>query len=129
MAERDPLDHDGDGRKGGSLPASQRGKDDLYTALDAAGIQYDKRWGRTRLEALLPTEAAPEAPELNEAPEVVVAPVQGPEPRQKASAGKLRVARENAIFDGEGGFYPVGYRFDAVDDETAAILIAQGLAE
>ena len=25
-AKADPLDHDGDGRKGGSLPASERGK-------------------------------------------------------------------------------------------------------
>jgi hypothetical protein len=129
MTERHPLDHDGDGHPGGSLPASKRGKDDIHAALDAAGIPYDRRWGRARLEALLHTEAAPEGLELNEAPEVVVAPVDAPKPRQKASAGKLRVAKESAIFDGEGGFMPVGARFDAVDDETAAILIARGLAE
>jgi hypothetical protein len=86
----DPLDHDGDGRKGGSLPASQRGKDDLYAALEAAGIEFDRRWGRTRLEALLPSVAN----------------------------GALRVIAAEAIHDGEGGFLEVGVLFDAVEPES-----------
>lgn len=42
--------------------------------------------------------------------------------------GTLTVKKADAIFDGEGGFYPVGHKFHAAD-ETAALLIARGLAE
>lgn len=96
-----PLDHDADGRKGGSLPASQRGKDELYAALDAAGIEYDKRWGRARLEALLPEQYE----------------------------GLLTVIIPNVIFDGEGGFYPVGHKFAPADEYAAKVLVERGFAK
>lgn len=41
----------------------------------------------------------------------------------------LRVKKPNAIFDGKGGFLAVGAVFAPVDDETAEILKARGLAE
>jgi hypothetical protein len=71
---RDPLDHDGDGRKGGSLP----------------------RRGR---------------------------------PPKAVAQGALTVKKAEAVFDGQGGFLPVGAKFDAVDDNAAAALIAKGFAE
>lgn len=50
---RDPLDHDGDGKKGGSLPADQReGLSDLraeYKGL--TGADADGRWSEARLKA------------------------------------------------------------------------------
>lgn len=46
------LDHDRNGRPGGSLPASARALDDLRAAYELlAGQAADKRWGRKRLEA------------------------------------------------------------------------------
>lgn len=44
------FDHDGDGRIGGSLPAAERGLDDLtedYRAL--FGRKPDRRWGEATL--------------------------------------------------------------------------------
>jgi hypothetical protein len=43
--------------------------------------------------------------------------------------GTLKVKVPNAIFDGAGGFLPVGAMFDAVDAATADILKARGLVE
>lgn len=43
--------------------------------------------------------------------------------------GALTVKVANAIHDGDGGFYPVGHKFDAADDAAAKSLIAKGLAE
>lgn len=65
----DPLDHDGDGRKGGSRP------------------------------------------------------------RKAKQDGALTVKVADAIHDGEGGFYPVGHKFNPVDDEAGEGLKAKGLAE
>lgn len=65
----DPLDHDGDGKKGGSLPRKARAK------------------------------------------------------------GALTVKVADAIHDGEGGFLPVGAKFDPVDDDAVKSLKAKGLAE
>lgn len=49
-AQRDPLDHDGDGAPGGSLPAAERGLDELKAAYEAKfGRAPDKRWGEKRL--------------------------------------------------------------------------------
>jgi hypothetical protein len=48
-----PLDHDQNGSPGGSLPAAQRGKEELYAQLDELGLEYDKRWGARRLQALI----------------------------------------------------------------------------
>ena len=48
-----PLDHDKDGEKGGSLPAAERGKDEIWAELEARGIEYDRRWGMKRLQSLL----------------------------------------------------------------------------
>lgn len=42
---------------------------------------------------------------------------------------RLKVLKPNAIFDGEGGFYPVGHMIAPVDDQARASLIAKGLAE
>jgi hypothetical protein len=47
----DPLDHDGDGKAGGSKPAEQRGLDDLMKQADELGAKVDKRWGEDRLRA------------------------------------------------------------------------------
>jgi hypothetical protein len=76
-----PLDHDGDGRKGGSLSRAKRGR-----------------------------------------------PAKSPETVDKHK-GALRVIKADAIFDGKGGFLPVGAMFDAVDEEAANTLKARGLAE
>lgn len=44
-----PFDHDGDGKPGGSLPAAQRGLDDLRAEYEAKyGRPADKRWGEKR---------------------------------------------------------------------------------
>jgi hypothetical protein len=47
-----PLDRDGDGFPGGSLPASERGLDSLWDEYrDLTGQEPDKRWGEARLLA------------------------------------------------------------------------------
>jgi len=48
-----PLDHDGDGASGGSLPASERGEDidKLRADAEALNIAIDRRWGAKRLQA------------------------------------------------------------------------------
>jgi hypothetical protein len=43
-----PPDLDGDGKPGGRLS-----KAEIMGDLDRLGIDYDKRWGRDRLDALL----------------------------------------------------------------------------
>lgn len=48
-----PLDHDRDGRPGGSLPAGERGLEDLRAQAAARGIKVDRRWGERRLRAEL----------------------------------------------------------------------------
>lgn len=50
-AEFHPLDHDKDGHKGGSLPASERDVcDDLREEYElVAGKRADRRWGEARL--------------------------------------------------------------------------------
>jgi len=86
-----PLDHDGDGRKGGSLPKAKRGR--------PAKVKTDEAQDETRDEA-------------------------------KAQAkGRLKVLKADTVFDGRGGFLPVGAKFDAVDDAAEAALIARGFAE
>lgn len=47
----DVLDHDKDGEPGGSLPADERGLDDLRDQAESVGIKVDKRWGEPRLKA------------------------------------------------------------------------------
>lgn len=47
----DPLDHDGDGGKGGSKPAEERGLDKLREDAEGLGIKVDQRWGEKRLQA------------------------------------------------------------------------------
>lgn len=47
----DPLDHDGDGEKGGSLPAEKRDVAGLQAEAEALGVAVDKRWGEKRLLA------------------------------------------------------------------------------
>jgi len=48
-----PLDHDGDGAAGGSLPAAERGEDidKLRADAEALNIAVDRRWGAKRLQA------------------------------------------------------------------------------
>jgi len=46
-----------------------------------------------------------------------------------APNGVLAVKVADAIHDGEGGFYPVGHKFNPVDDEAGEALKAKGLAE
>jgi hypothetical protein len=45
------FDYDGDGSPGGSLPASQRGLDELKAEAHALGVKVDRRWGERRLRA------------------------------------------------------------------------------
>ncbi|MGB3044551.1 MAG: hypothetical protein WBB98_15330 [Xanthobacteraceae bacterium] len=47
-----PLDHDGDGAAGGSLPAAERGEDidKLRADAEALNIAVDRRWGAKRLQ-------------------------------------------------------------------------------
>ena len=40
-----PLDHDGDGRKGGSLPS----KADLVAEAEAIGAEFEKRWNKQQI--------------------------------------------------------------------------------
>ena len=47
-----PLDRDGDGAPGGSLPADDRGLEDLWSRYRAlTGLEPDRRWGEARLVA------------------------------------------------------------------------------
>lgn len=48
-----PLDHDGDGAPGGSLPAAERSEDldKLRADAEALNIAVDRRWGAKRLQA------------------------------------------------------------------------------
>jgi len=41
-------------------------KQPLYDKLDSLGIEYDKRWGIAKLEALIPSEAVIEPPTYTE---------------------------------------------------------------
>ena len=82
-----PLDHDGDGRKGGSLPRRGRPKKVKDNALQ----------DETKTE----TE----------------------------TKGALTVKVAGVIHDGEGGFFPVGHKFDAADETAAEALKAKGFAE
>ena len=45
-----PLDQDGDGEPGGSLPAAERGLDDLRQRATGLGVKVDNRWGEKRLQ-------------------------------------------------------------------------------
>ena len=50
----DPLDHDGDGRKGGSKPAADRDIEDLRQQYEELfGEAPDKRWGAARLQTAI----------------------------------------------------------------------------
>lgn len=49
-----PLDHDKDGRPGGSLPAAQRDLDDLRVQYEELfGSAPDRRWGAPRLQSAI----------------------------------------------------------------------------
>lgn len=54
--------------------------------------------------------------------------VEAVEPAAKPKHG-LKVKKADAIHDGEGGFLAVGATFSPADDDAAAALVAQGLAE
>lgn len=55
----DPLDHDGDGRKGGSLPASDREMDDLRAQYEELfGDAPDGRWGEKRVRDAIDAKLA-----------------------------------------------------------------------
>jgi hypothetical protein len=45
------FDRNGDGVPGGSLPASERGLDELKSEAESLGITIDRRWGEKRLRA------------------------------------------------------------------------------
>jgi hypothetical protein len=45
-----PLDHDGDGKPGGSLPSDQRGLHELRAEARALGISVDRRWSEARIK-------------------------------------------------------------------------------
>jgi hypothetical protein len=44
------LDHDENGKAGGSLPASERGLDDLRAEAESLGVKVNQRWGAPRLQ-------------------------------------------------------------------------------
>lgn len=44
------LDHDNNGHAGGSLPAAQRGLEDLRGEAESLGVKVDMRWGEPRLQ-------------------------------------------------------------------------------
>lgn len=46
----DAFDHDGDGKAGGSKPASKRGLDSLRLEAESLGIKVDRRWGHDTLQ-------------------------------------------------------------------------------
>lgn len=55
----DPLDHDGDGRKGGSKPASDREIDDLRSQYEELfGEVPDRRWGDKRIREAIDSKLA-----------------------------------------------------------------------
>lgn len=69
MSSRAPLDHDGNGKPGGSKPSSERGLADLQAEYERfAGVKPDMRWGEGRLRAEIrkaagvPTDVPAEAP-------------------------------------------------------------------
>ena len=43
--------------------------------------------------------------------------------------GTLTVKVPNVIFDGQGGFLPVGAKFKPADDYAREVLVARGFAE
>ncbi|MBN9074302.1 MAG: hypothetical protein J0H34_22420 [Rhizobiales bacterium] len=58
-SEPHPLDHDGDGHPGGSLPVGERGLEELrarYTQL--FGSEPDGRWGEKRLQDAIDAKQA-----------------------------------------------------------------------
>lgn len=63
-------------------------KQDLFDALDEAGIEYDRRWGVDRLRAALEAEAEGEEPEA----EVDQDPT--PEPAPRPDTVLVRVLRD-----------------------------------
>lgn len=57
VVERHPLDHDANGRAGGSLPADERGLGDLRAEYTKAfGVAPDRRWGEKRLSDAIATK-------------------------------------------------------------------------
>jgi hypothetical protein len=46
-----------------------------------------------------------------------------------APKGALTVKVANMLHDGQGGFYPVGHKFDPVTKEVGELLKARGLVE
>jgi hypothetical protein len=80
--QRDPLDHDSDGKKGGSLPDDQRvlpgsATDSLRAEFkELTGKDADSRWGAARLAA-----------EIEKALEAATAPADGEAEAPQADAG------------------------------------------
>lgn len=105
----DPLDHDGDGRKGGSAPrkrgrpAKVKTNEGEIQAQDGSEVEA----GSAASEGARRTDA------------------------QGGGEGQptLRVKKPDTIHDGEGGFLPVGAKFAPVDEDAAEHLKARGLAE
>lgn len=58
-AEIEPLDHDGDGQKGGAVQVDQE-VEALRADLTALSVDFDRRWGVKKLRAALEAATAPE---------------------------------------------------------------------
>lgn len=62
----DPFDHDKNKLPGGSLPASERGLDDLRAKYEiVTGRKPDRRWGAKTLEMKIELNALQHTPKRN----------------------------------------------------------------
>ena len=80
-------------------------KDEIKAKLDAAGIEYDARWGAEKLAALLPAETVVEAPKAQTVACVVLRDF-WPAENDRVRAGTILDLDPMAAIDGiESGLF------------------------